>query len=192
LLSHTNLLGRETTTLKARALALGRHMQAVFGTFPAAWGNEATLLFCGHDPFLGGVHAYTLEFSGGKCAVNDALPDGTRHVALGSGARFARRAMPGRSHSRDIFAVLMEAIRSSSEAAVGGVPQAATLYCPRNASSHFGSAVSGFNCEIGGRHESTLFGVPLQFASSMSAVVFRTTAFSRDRYLRAARLQRVV
>jgi hypothetical protein len=191
LLSHTNVLHRENTTLKARARALGTHMQAVFATFPPAWGNEATLLFCGHDPCLGGIHAYKLEFKAGSCRVENALPDGSRHIALGSGAAFANRALPGKVHSRAIFSVLMDAIRCPAEASVGGYPQAATLFCFRADKSRFASTTSGFNCEVGTRYESTLFGVPLQFASSMSKVIFRTQQYTRDRYLRQATIRRV-
>src|SRR5580704_17288457 len=74
LLSLTEVLRTETTTLKARALALGHHMSKVFASFPVPWGHAATLLFCGHDPCLGGIRAAKIDLTGGTYHVIDAIP----------------------------------------------------------------------------------------------------------------------
>lgn len=193
LLSSTEILHDERTTVKARARALGDHMARVFKTFPSNWGNAATLLFCGRDPIVGGVRAMKVSLVGGNCQVTEAIPSGHRYVALGSGATFASKYLSqvDATHSRQVFSVLTAAIRDPSEASVGGCPQAATLFCYRRDPSRGGSSPSGFNWETGPHLESTLFGVPLRFASRMSKVVWRTSAFTRDRYLREARVRRV-
>ncbi len=191
-LSLTDVLRSETTALKARARALGFHMSKIFAKFPKAWGRSATLLFCGHDPHHGGIHAQRIDLEGGRYEVSDALPDGNRYVALGSGASFVLPKIPRSSdaHSRDIFKVLVDVMRAPSPRDVGGSPQAVALFTRRLQPHVSGSQVSGFNWRVDDRYESTLFGVPLHFASDMSPVLFRTESFARTRYLRAARLRR--
>lgn len=194
LLSQTEILSMEKTVLKARAKALGDHIGRVLGSFPREWGKSATLLFCGRDPCLGGIHAAKIELTEGHAIVTDAFPEHARYIALGSGATCAIGKMPqvSTAHSRDIFATLTATISASTVPDVGGCPQAATLWCRSDGSRRHGSCACGFNWDIDGRYESTVFGMPLRFASKMSPVVWRTHVFTRGRYLRQATIRRVV
>jgi len=199
ILSHTEVLATETTTLGARAKALGLHMSQVFATFPSTWGKAATLLLCGHDPNLGGIRAWKIELASGRHQCSDALPNGNRYFALGSGGPAAqkRHSQTADAGSREFFGTLTHVIGDSSVPDVGGVPQHVVLFTRREqraapqTRAQVDSTASGINWKIDNRDESTLFGVPLRFASRMPKAIWRTSVLTRDRHLRAAVVRRV-
>lgn len=193
LLAQTEQLVIERTSLEARAMALGSHIGTVLKTFPLAWGKSATLLFCGIDPCFGDVRAVKIELVEGNATVTDAIPEGDRYVALGSGASFASKKLSQRdtSHSRRIFGVLTATIAETTVPSVGGCPQAVTLWRRSGKAPRHGSSVCGFNWELGGEYESTVFGMPIRFASRMSSVIWRTHVFTRGRYLCQCTVRRV-
>ncbi len=185
-LSNSNNGGR-APGLNARVAALKKHFESVMQAFPTDWGNGATVLCAGYDERNRRCALY--EISVDQAGVQDQLvamaPGQVR--CYGSGSLTAENLLqqnPGRS-IEDVLTVLKNVIDDPANDAVGGVPQMFTIRPD-------GTSAVGFNATVNGHQESTLFAIPLRFASKMSKVEFRGEDLAVDRYLRAGGVRRAM
>lgn len=168
-LSTTGLVG-------SRAGAFRLNMAESVRRFPQAWGRCATILYGGFDRMLGQFKMFRLTASNAGIDCQDESLEGIR--VFGSGAGAAVRQLPtDYRKARDVIQVLDNVIGSQQVPTVGGFPQ--MVIVTKN-----GSKPQAFNRVVNGRPETILYGVPIQFHSSLPRVQCRDERF---RVVRSAR-----
>lgn len=187
-LANTDILGDDGSaknpTVDAKSSALRNHLNDSVGSFPAPWGSNATLLYCGFDHRKREFRIFRLSMSRkGVTRAEEALGQG-RVFCFGSGAARANSLLKPGMSTPNILGVLKSVINDNSAQDVGGVQQMVTI-------KRSGSHAVGFNWRINGKNESTLFGLPLRFHGRMDKVHFLDEQFRPARYLHDARIRRV-
>jgi len=188
-LAQTNILSRDTSerdaTMTGRSSALRTLLNDAIKVYPNKWIiSPTTLLYCGYDRHRRKFRLFRLSLDSAGVQVKEENLKKDRVSCFGSGESKARSLLEQAHTTEEILGVLKSVMEEKSIDTVGGVPQMVTI---RRRGSH----AVGFNWKIDELTQSTLFGLPLHFRSSMEKVKFLDDKFKPAKYLNNPRVRRV-
>jgi hypothetical protein len=163
---------------KARLDALLRHLDEAFGSFPAAWGPEATLCYLDYDFRLSKFVTADITIGAGGAISAEELQDLAEGRIMwdGSGAPRARVVHEsnhaGAASFRAVVATVESLMDNDREPAVGGWPQAIRI-------TRAGSVPIGFLRPVGQVERRVLLGLPLSLSSKLEQCEFYDAAWRR-------------